>query len=98
MNKSDSSSDLQIRGGSMSDSIVLCVGEDYRVPGLLQGYITYAGMPSECAYSFVHKREIGATYAYNLFYPINKQQITLARVKILVEDVTSDEIRFRIEQ
>ena len=82
----------------MSNMIVLSVGEDYRVTGLLQGSITYAGMPYESVYSIVHKKEIGGHYAYNLFYPKYMREFAIAGVMFSVERVTPQEISFRIEQ
>lgn len=82
----------------MGDVIVLSVGEDYRVAGLLQGSITYAGMPNDNVYSVVHKKEIGGHYAYNLFYPRCVRKFAIVGVNFFVEDVTPQEIAFRIEQ
>ncbi len=81
----------------MSEVVELYVGEDHRVAGLLQGHITYAGMLSEQVYSIVHKREVKPEYAYNLFYPVNSREISLAGVKVHVEAVDADRIRFRID-
>ncbi|GAI03734.1 unnamed protein product [marine sediment metagenome] len=55
-------------------------------------------MPSENVYSIVQKKE-GFPYqgfAWNLFYPTKKSEITIDGVNILVENVTSDEIRLRV--
>lgn len=82
----------------MDDVIVLSVGEDHRVAGLLQGSITYAGMPCENAYSLVHKKEIGGQYAYNLFYPKHVRSFTMGGIKFFVEDVTPQHIALRIEE
>ena len=82
----------------MGEVIVLSVGEDCRVAGLLQGSITYAGMPHEGAYSMVHKKEIGGQYAYNLFYPRYVRSFALGGISFLVEDVSPEQIAFRMEQ
>lgn len=82
----------------MDNVIVLSVGEDHRVAGLLQGSITYGGMPHENAYSLVHKKEIGGQYAYNLFYARHVRNFTLGGVNFLIEDVTAQHIAFRMEE
>jgi hypothetical protein len=82
----------------MAEVIVLSVGEDCRVAGLLQGSISYAGMLHEEAFSIVHKKEIGGQYAYNLFYPRYVRSFTLGGINFLVEDVTPERIAFRMEQ
>jgi hypothetical protein len=82
----------------MGDPIELHVGEDHRVAGLLQGHLTYAGMVSESIYSIVHKREVGADYAYNLFFPVTKRDIVLAGVDCHVDSVNADRIVFSIKQ
>ena len=82
----------------MSETVVLSVGEDYRVAGVLQGKIAYAGMPSERVFSFAVKKEAGGSYAWNLFFPSDKQDIAVAGNRILIESVTPDCIRFRVQQ
>jgi hypothetical protein len=81
----------------MSDVVSLHVGDDCRVPGLLQGRIAYAGMPSPGAFSLVHKRDVGANYAYNLFYAIDARDITVAGVKVHVESVSPENITIQVE-
>jgi len=81
----------------MIEPVVLSVGEDYH---LRRGkdHILYAGMPSDNVYSIVQKRASGYQgYAWNLFYPKRRQDITIDGVHIFVENVTPEEIRFRIE-
>jgi hypothetical protein len=85
-----------VTGGIMSDVVSLYVGDDHRVPGLLQGRIAYAGMPSPDSFSIVHKRDIGANYAYNLFYAIDARDITIGGVKVHVESVTPDKITLQV--
>ena len=82
----------------MGEVTVLSVGEDCRVAGLLQGSVTYAGMPHEGAYSIVHKKEIGGQYAYNLFFPKYVQNFALGGINFIIEDVNPEEIAFRMEQ
>lgn len=81
----------------MSNVVTLHVGDDCRVPGLLQGRIAYAGMPSPGAFSLVHKRDVGANYAYNLFYAIDARDITVAGVKVHIETVTPESITIQVE-
>lgn len=81
----------------MDNPVVLKVGEDHRVSGLLQGCIAYAGMPSQNTFSIVHKREVGGNYAYNLFFPTDKQDISIGPVKIYVHKVSTEEIQFSIK-
>ena len=80
----------------MVEPIVLSVGEDVH---LRRGkdHIFYAGMPSENVYSIVQKKAGGYQgYAWNLFYPKSRQEITIDGVNIFVENVTPEEIRLRI--
>ena len=77
--------------------VTLSVGQDFH---LRRGkdHIIYAGMPSDNVYSIVQKRASGYQgFAWNLFYPRRKQAITIDGVNIFVENVTADEIRFRVE-
>ena len=81
----------------MSKPITLSVGEDFH---LKRGkdHIVYAGMPSDNVYSIVQKKEKGyGGFAWNLFFPGRKQEITIDGVNIFVENVTPEEIRIRIE-
>lgn len=80
----------------MGNVVSLYVGDDYRVPGLLQGRIAYAGMPSPGSFSLVHKRDVGANYAYNLFYSVDARDITVAGVQVHVESVTPDMITLQV--
>ncbi len=82
----------------MGEVIVLSVGEDCRVAGLLQGSVTYAGMPHEGAYSIVHKKEIGGHYAYNLFFPRYVSNFAIGGISFFIEDVTPEKISLRMEQ
>jgi len=54
-------------------------------------------MPSDTVYSIVQRKADGYQgYAWNLFYPKRKSEITIDGVKIFVDNVTPDEIRLRI--
>ncbi len=80
----------------MNDLITLSIGEDYH---LRRGkdHIIYAGMPSENVYSIIQRKEVGyGGEAWNLFYPIKQQDITIDKVNLFVEKATSSEIRFRM--
>ena len=80
----------------MIEPVVLSIGEDCH---LRRGkdHIIYAGMPSDNVYSIVQKKSNGYEgYAWNLYYPKNRQDITIDGVNIFVENVTPEEIRLRI--
>jgi hypothetical protein len=81
----------------MDNYILLSVGETYH---LRQGKdrIIYAGMPSENVYSIAQRKASGYQgFAWNLFFSRNMTDITIDGVKLLVENVTPEEIRFRKE-
>jgi hypothetical protein len=81
----------------MNQPVTLAIGEDFH---LKRGKdrIIYAGMPSDSVYCIVQMKASGYQgYAWSLFYPIKKQRITIDEVGILVENVTPEEIRFRVE-
>ena len=80
----------------MAAPVVLAVGESIH---LRRGkdHILYAGMPSDNVYSMVQKKH-GFPYqgfAWNLYFPKKRQEITIDGVSILVESVTPEEIRLR---
>ncbi len=80
----------------MTEPVTLAVGEDFH---LRRGkdHIAYAGMPSDNVYSIVQKKANGYQgYAWNLFFPKWRQEITIDGVNIFVENVTPEEIRFRV--
>ena len=80
----------------MIESVVLSIGEDCRLK-VGKDHIAYAGMPSDTVYSIVQKKKSGyQAYAWNLFFPKGRQDITIDGVNIFVENVTPEEIRFRI--
>jgi hypothetical protein len=80
----------------MSQPVTLAVGEGFH---LKRGKdrIIYAGMPSDSVYCIVQMKASGYQgYAWSLFFPKKKQQITIDEVSILVENITPEEISFRI--
>jgi hypothetical protein len=80
----------------MVEPVVLAVGESVH---LRRGkdHIFYAGMPSENVYSIVQKKSYGYQgFAWNLYFPKRRQEITIDGVNIFVENVTPEEIRLRI--
>ena len=80
----------------MVEPVVLSVGESVH---LRRGkdHIIYAGMPSENVYSIVQKKATGYQgYAWNLFFPKKRQEITIDGVNIFVESVSPEEISLRI--
>ena len=80
----------------MDKSVLLSVGETYHLRSG-KDRIVYAGMPSEDVYSIVQRKASGYQgFAWNLFYPKRKSEIIIDGVNILVENVTPDEIRFRV--
>ena len=60
--------------------------------------VTYAGMPSESAFSLVINWQQGAAAAaHNLFFPQEQRELTLPVGRMVVEGVSPTEIRFRLE-
>jgi hypothetical protein len=81
----------------MREPISLSVGEECHLR-LGKDRIIYAGMASDNVYSIVQRRASGYQgYAWNLFYPKKKQDIIIGGVHIFVENITPEEIRFRIQ-
>ena len=81
----------------MSKFVTLSVGEDFHLKRG-KAHIGYAGMPTDSVYSIVQKKEKGyGGFAWNLFFPKRRQDIIIDGVNIFVENVTPDEIRFRVE-
>ena len=81
----------------MDKLVVLPVGDRFHL-GLGKDRIVYAGMPSGEVYSIVQMKWefLYRGYSWNLFYPKDRNKLTIDGVNILVEDVTPDEIRLRI--
>jgi len=81
----------------VSKTVVLSIGGDFHLK-LGKDRIIYAGMPSEEVYSIAQKKSNGYQgYAWNLFYPKRKRDITIDGINIYVERVTPDEIELRLE-
>ncbi|OGO60272.1 MAG: hypothetical protein A2Z36_03120 [Chloroflexi bacterium RBG_19FT_COMBO_48_23] len=81
----------------MDNSVVLTVGDTYHLK-FGKDRIIYAGMPSETVYSIVQRKTQGYWgWAWNLYYPKKKSEINIDGVNILVESVTPDEIRLRVQ-
>jgi hypothetical protein len=81
----------------MDRTVTISVGEGFH---LKRGKdrIVYAGMPSEDVYSIVQIRASGYQgYSWNLYFPRKKQDITIDGVNLYVENVTPEEIRFRVQ-
>jgi len=80
----------------ISKSLVLAVGEQFHLK-VGKDHIIYAGMPSDDVYSIVQKKANGYQgYAWNLFFPKKKQDITIDGIKLYVERVSPDEIQLRL--
>ena len=80
----------------MDKSVLLSVGETYHLK-TGKDRIMYAGMPSENIYSIVQRKASGYQgFAWNLYFPKSKRELTIDGVNILVEDVTPDEIRLHL--
>lgn len=74
---------------------VLEIGADFH---LRRGkdHIMYAGMPADEVYSIVQRKVYGYQgYAWNLFYPKYKRDITIDGVRLYIERVTPEEIELR---
>ena len=84
----------------MDNLVVLSVGDTYHLRSG-KDHIIYAGMLSDRVYSIVQRKRKFAPYAawgyaWNLFYPKRKSEITIDGVNVFVENVTPDEIRLRV--
>ena len=80
----------------MQETVTLSVGQGFH---LKRGKdrITYAGMVSEDVYSMAQRKANGYQgYAWNLFFQKRQQNITIDGVNMSVENVTPEEIRFRL--
>lgn len=81
----------------MDNSVVLTIGDTYHLK-FGKDRIIYAGMPSETVYSIVQRKTQGYWgWVWNLYYPKKKSEINIDGVNILVESVTPDEIRLRVQ-
>ena len=81
----------------ISRANVLAIGQEYHLK-LGKDRIRYAGMPSDEVYSIAQRKNSGYQgYAWNLFFPKNRRDISIDGVGIYVERVTPDEIEFRVK-
>jgi hypothetical protein len=81
----------------MDKTVVLAVGEGFHLK-TGRDRIFYAGMPSEDVYSIVQIKASGYRgYSWNLYFPRRKLDITIDGVNLYVENVTPEEIRFRVQ-
>ena len=81
----------------MDRTVTLSVGERFHLK-TGKDRIAYAGMPSEDVYSIVQMKQSGqGGYAWNLYFSRRKQDITIDGVNLYVENVTPEEIRFRVQ-
>jgi len=81
----------------LAKKVVLTVGDSFR---LMSGKdrIMYAGMVGDNTYSIVQRKSqlipfgwMG--YAWNLYYPTTKRDISIDEINIHIEAVSPDEIR-----
>ena len=60
--------------------------------------LIYAGIPNDRVYSLVVTRSAGHnSMAYNLYIPIDQRQIDISDVRLTIESVSPNEIRFRTD-
>jgi len=58
--------------------------------------LVYAGMPNDKVYSLAVSCSAGHnSWAYNLYIPMDQQRIEISGVKLTIENVSPNEIRFR---
>ena len=80
----------------MQNSVVLSVGDEFHLK-MGRDRVVYAGMPSDDVYSIIQrKKDDNRGFSWNLFFPRNQQDITIDGIRISVDIVTPEEIRFRI--
>jgi len=81
----------------MNNSVVLSVGDSYHMR-LGKDRIVYAGMPDDSVFSIVQMKWefLYRGYSWNLYFPKNQNTIRIDGVNILVDSVTSEEIRLRM--
>jgi hypothetical protein len=80
----------------LSKAAILSIGEEYHLK-FGKDRIMYAGMLSEDVYSIAQRKNSGYQgYAWNLFFPKNRRDITIDGVRLYVERITPEEIQFRI--
>ncbi len=77
-------------------TVVIPIGGEYHLK-LGKDRIIYAGMPSPEVYSIAQRKSTGYQgYAWNLFYPRNRRDITIDGVNFYVERITPEEIEIRV--
>ena len=82
----------------MAKHVTVAVGEMVSI-GFTKDRICYAGMPNPGTFSIgVRRWEYPhLVYSWNLYFPRRKQDITIDGVNLYVENVTPEEIRFRVQ-
>jgi len=78
--------------------VVLMVGDSFHLK-VGRDRIVYAGMPSDEVFSIVQRKWefFYRGYAWNLFFPKEQTELVIDGVKVVVESVTPQEIRLRVE-
>ena len=81
----------------MNNTVVLSVGDIYHLR-FGKDRIVYSGMPNENVFSIVQTKWefLYRGYSWNLYFSKNQSTIRIDGVNILIENVTPEEIRFRI--
>jgi hypothetical protein len=93
INKKAGGTNMSLGAGK---NVVLAVGEEYHLR-TGKDRIVYGGMPSEDVYSIVQKKASGYQgYAWSLFFPKRRRDISIDGVRLYVERVTPDEIEIRV--
>ena len=81
----------------MDKTITLTIGESFHLK-MGKDRIAYAGMPSADVYSIVQIKTSGYRgYSWNLYFPRRKQDIIIDGVNLYIENVTPEEIQFRVQ-
>ena len=85
----------------MNNSVILSVGDTHHLR-LGKDRIVYAGMPSQDVFSIVQRKREFMPYGWsgqgwNLYFPKGQNTIRIDGVNIVVESVTPEEIRFRVQ-
>ena len=81
----------------MDRTVTLSVGERFHLK-TGKDRIAYAGMPSEDVYSIAQIKASGYQgYSWNLYFSRRKQDIIIDGVNLYIENVTPEEIRFRVQ-
>ena len=60
--------------------------------------LVYAGIPNDKVYSLAVRCSAGHnSLAYNLYIPIDQQRIEISDVKLTIESISPNEMRFRTD-